>query len=65
MGAVIVATWIAHGLGSLADERLAVVAASDREEFLATLELCPNAAAPSSANPAAAAAFGQRVQYWL
>jgi glycosyltransferase involved in cell wall biosynthesis len=28
MGAVIVATWIAHGLGSLADERLAVVAAS-------------------------------------
>ncbi len=28
MGAVIVATWIAHGLGSLADERLAVIAAS-------------------------------------
>ena len=28
MGAPIVATWIAHGLGSLADERLAVVAAS-------------------------------------
>ncbi len=28
MGAVIVATWIAHGLGSLSDERLAVVAAS-------------------------------------
>ncbi|HLB22386.1 MAG TPA: glycosyltransferase family 2 protein [Solirubrobacteraceae bacterium] len=28
MGAVIVATWIAHGFGSLADERLAVVAAS-------------------------------------
>jgi glycosyltransferase involved in cell wall biosynthesis len=28
MGAVIVATWIAHGLGSLADERLAVAAAS-------------------------------------
>src|SRR5438270_2782270 len=28
MGAIIVATWIAHGLGSLADERLAVVAAS-------------------------------------
>jgi glycosyltransferase involved in cell wall biosynthesis len=28
MGGVIVATWIAHGLGSLADERAAVVAAS-------------------------------------
>jgi glycosyltransferase involved in cell wall biosynthesis len=28
MGAVIVATWISHGLGSLADEHLAVVAAS-------------------------------------
>ncbi|HEY2537105.1 MAG TPA: glycosyltransferase family 2 protein [Solirubrobacteraceae bacterium] len=28
MGAVIVATWIAHGFGSLADEKLAVVAAS-------------------------------------
>jgi glycosyltransferase involved in cell wall biosynthesis len=28
MGTVIVATWIAHGFGSLADERLAVVAAS-------------------------------------
>jgi hypothetical protein len=28
MAAVIVATWIAHGLGSLADERLAVVAAT-------------------------------------
>jgi glycosyltransferase involved in cell wall biosynthesis len=28
MGAVIVATWIAHGFGSLSDERLAVVAAS-------------------------------------
>ena len=28
MGGVIVATWIAHGFGSLADERLAVVAAS-------------------------------------
>jgi glycosyltransferase involved in cell wall biosynthesis len=28
MGAVIVATWIAHGLGSLADEKLAVIAAS-------------------------------------
>jgi glycosyltransferase involved in cell wall biosynthesis len=28
MGAVIVATWIAHGFGSLADERLAVIAAS-------------------------------------
>jgi glycosyltransferase involved in cell wall biosynthesis len=28
MGAIIVATWIAHGFGSLADERLAVVAAS-------------------------------------
>jgi hypothetical protein len=28
MGAVIIATWIAHGLGSLADERLAVVAAT-------------------------------------
>jgi hypothetical protein len=28
MGAVIVGTWISHGLGSLADERLAVVAAS-------------------------------------
>ncbi len=28
MGVVIVATWIAHGFGSLADERLAVVAAS-------------------------------------
>jgi len=28
MGAVIVGTWIAHGFGSLADERLAVVAAS-------------------------------------
>ncbi|HXM87737.1 MAG TPA: glycosyltransferase family 2 protein [Solirubrobacteraceae bacterium] len=28
MGGVIVATWIAHGFGSLADERLAVIAAS-------------------------------------
>jgi hypothetical protein len=28
IGAVIVATWIAHGFGSLADEKLAVVAAS-------------------------------------
>jgi glycosyltransferase involved in cell wall biosynthesis len=28
LGAVILATWIAHGLGSLSDERLAVVAAS-------------------------------------
>jgi glycosyltransferase involved in cell wall biosynthesis len=28
MGGVIVATWISHGLGSLADERLAVIAAS-------------------------------------
>jgi glycosyltransferase involved in cell wall biosynthesis len=28
MGGVIVATWIAHGLGSLADERLAVISAS-------------------------------------
>ncbi|HTZ87499.1 MAG TPA: glycosyltransferase family 2 protein [Solirubrobacteraceae bacterium] len=28
MGAVIVATWVAHGFGSLADERLAVIAAS-------------------------------------
>jgi hypothetical protein len=28
MGAVIVATWIADGLGSLSDERAAVVAAS-------------------------------------
>jgi len=28
MGAVIVATWIAHGFGSLADEHLAVIAAS-------------------------------------
>jgi glycosyltransferase involved in cell wall biosynthesis len=28
MGSVIVATWISHGFGSLADERLAVVAAS-------------------------------------
>jgi hypothetical protein len=28
MGAVIVATWISHGFGSLSDERLAVVAAS-------------------------------------
>jgi hypothetical protein len=28
MGAVIVATWLAHGLGSLSDERAAVVAAS-------------------------------------
>jgi len=28
MGAVIVATWISHGLGSLSDERAAVVAAS-------------------------------------
>jgi glycosyltransferase involved in cell wall biosynthesis len=28
MGAVIVATWISHGFGSLADERLAVIAAS-------------------------------------
>jgi glycosyltransferase involved in cell wall biosynthesis len=28
MGATIVATWISHGLGSLSDERLAVVAAS-------------------------------------
>jgi hypothetical protein len=28
MGTVIVGTWISHGFGSLADERLAVVAAS-------------------------------------
>jgi len=28
MGAVIVATWISRGFGSLADERLAVIAAS-------------------------------------
>jgi hypothetical protein len=28
MGAVIVGTWISHGLGSLSDERLAVIAAS-------------------------------------
>jgi hypothetical protein len=28
IGTVIVATWIAHGLGSLSDERLAVIAAS-------------------------------------
>ncbi|HEX4467878.1 MAG TPA: glycosyltransferase family 2 protein [Solirubrobacteraceae bacterium] len=28
LGAIIIATWIAHGLGSLADERLAIVAAS-------------------------------------
>jgi glycosyltransferase involved in cell wall biosynthesis len=28
MGAIILATWIAHGFGSLADERLAVIAAS-------------------------------------
>ena len=28
MGGVIVATWIAHGFGSLSDERAAVVAAS-------------------------------------
>jgi glycosyltransferase involved in cell wall biosynthesis len=28
MGAVIVATWVSHGLGSLSDERLAVVAAA-------------------------------------
>jgi glycosyltransferase involved in cell wall biosynthesis len=28
MGAIIVATWISHGFGSLADERLAVIAAS-------------------------------------
>src|SRR6202790_617928 len=28
MGAIILATWIAHGFGSLSDERLAVVAAS-------------------------------------
>jgi glycosyltransferase involved in cell wall biosynthesis len=28
MGAVILATWISHGFGSLADERLAVIAAS-------------------------------------
>ena len=28
IGGVILATWIAHGFGSLADERLAVVAAS-------------------------------------
>jgi glycosyltransferase involved in cell wall biosynthesis len=28
MGATIVATWISHGLGSLADERLAVISAS-------------------------------------
>ena len=28
MGTVIVATWISHGFGSLADERLAVIAAS-------------------------------------
>jgi hypothetical protein len=28
MGAIILSTWIAHGFGSLADERLAVIAAS-------------------------------------
>jgi glycosyltransferase involved in cell wall biosynthesis len=28
MGAIIVATWIAHGLGSLSDEKLAVIAAT-------------------------------------
>ncbi len=28
LGGVIIATWIAHGFGSLSDERLAVVAAS-------------------------------------
>jgi hypothetical protein len=28
MGGVIVGTWISHGFGSLADERLAVVSAS-------------------------------------
>jgi hypothetical protein len=28
LGGVIVATWLAHGLGSLSDERAAVVAAS-------------------------------------
>ena len=28
LGGIILATWIAHGFGSLADERLAVVAAS-------------------------------------
>jgi hypothetical protein len=28
LGAVIVATWISHGLGSLADEHMAVVAAT-------------------------------------
>jgi hypothetical protein len=28
IGALIVATWISHGFGSLADERLAIVAAS-------------------------------------
>jgi hypothetical protein len=28
IGAVILATWIAHGFGSLADERAAVVAAT-------------------------------------
>ena len=28
LGAVIVGTWISHGLGSLSDERLAIVAAS-------------------------------------
>jgi len=28
IGGVIVATWIAHGLGSLADERLAIIAAA-------------------------------------
>ncbi len=28
MGAVIVATWVSHGLGSLSDERLAVISAS-------------------------------------
>jgi hypothetical protein len=28
IGAIILATWISHGFGSLADERLAVIAAS-------------------------------------
>jgi len=28
MGAVVVATWISHGLGSLSDERVALVSAS-------------------------------------
>ena len=28
MGAIILATWIAHGFGSLSDEQLAVIAAT-------------------------------------